>query len=440
MKKKRVVVLGAGISGLTAAHALRKNHEVILLEKSSLCGGVMNAVEKEGFFFESGPRTFRTSSSPHLLALCEELGLTEQIIGSCPAAKKRYVLFQKKIQEFPSSPLKFFSSPLCRGLFKHLLREWRQPRRTQDETIYAFAARRFGEDVANRFFDPLSLGVFGCDARRVSICSALPQLKEWECLYGSVTGGLLRTLFRKRKAVAQTIKAPLFSFRQGTPMLVQALEKQLEGSIRLQEEAISLQKGENLVVKTSRGEYPADMVVSALPPHVLGRFIQDLAPAAAAHLLSIPMTSMTVVHFGYRGSVLPCQGFGYLVPTSEQERVMGVVFDSEIFPCHNTEEQTRLTIMLQGGCADQAVTMAVSIARDALQRHLGIVRAPDVVHVGERENALPVMEVGHTDKIAAIQQTLSLALPQLRLVGNYLGNPSVEHCISRALNAEGNIH
>ncbi len=432
MKKKRVVVLGAGISGLTAAYALGKNHEVILLEKSASSGGVMHAVEKEGFFFECGPRTFRTRGSPHLLALSEELGLTEQIIGSCPAAKKRYVMLQKKIQEFPSSPLKFLFSPLCKGLRKGLLREWRQPRNEKDETIYAFAARRFGEAVADRFFDPLSLGVFGCDARRVSIRSALPQLKEWERLHGSVTGGLLRAVFRKRKAVAQTIKEPLFSFRQGTPMLVLALEKQLEGSIRLQEEVISLQKRDCLVVKTTQGEYPADMVVSALPPHALGRLIQDYAPDAAADLLSIPMTSMTVVHFGYSGSVLPCRGFGYLVPTSEQEKVMGVVFDSEIFPDHNKQSQTRLTIMLQGHCDDP-----VSISRDALQRHLGIIQAPDVVHVGK--NALPVMEVGHSEKIASIQQALSLALPQLHLVGNYLGNPSIEHCIARALHADGSM-
>jgi oxygen-dependent protoporphyrinogen oxidase len=250
-------------------------------------------------------------------------------------------------------------------------------------------------------------------------------LKEWESLYGSVTAGLFRSIFQKRKT-SKIVKSPLFSFRRGTPALVQALHKELEGAIRLEEEALSLHKNEKLMVRTARGDYAADLLVSALPPGVLGRLVHDLTPDAAVHLQAIPMTSLTVVHFGYRGSILPCRGFGYLVPTAEGEKVMGVVFDSEIFPEHNRGEQTRLTIMLQG-----SIEEAEACARDALKRHLGLSQPPDAVHI--ESQALPVMEVGHNEKISAIQNELHRLLPQLHLVGNYLGSPSVESCIERAL-------
>lgn len=425
MKKKRVVILGGGISGLTAAYVLKDKCDVILLEKSSSCGGAMRAVEKEGFFFECGPRTFRTKSSPHLLAMTEKLGLQGQLIASSPLAKKRYIFSQKALHELPSSPLGFFTSPLCKGLRKDVLFEWRRPVYEHEESIFDFASRRFGEVAANRFFDPFSLGIFGCDARRISIQSALPHLKEWERTYGSVTAGLLRALFRKRKS-SSWIKAPLFSFRQGTPMLVQALQKPMEGVIRMEEETLSLHKHEKIVVKTSKGQYVADAVISALPPQSLGRLIHDLAPDAAVHLQAIPMTTLTVVHLGYRGDVLSRQGFGYLVPTTEQETVMGVIFDSAIFPEHNRGVQTRLTVMLRGNQEN-----AIAIACEALERHLGLSKAPDVTHV--EKQSLPIMELGHAEKIMAIQHELSRLLPQLHLIGNYLGNPSVEQCLARAM-------
>lgn len=428
MKKKRAVVLGAGVSGLAAAYALKATHEVVILEKNTSSGGVMRAIEKEGFFFECGPRTFRARSCPKLLALAGALGLREEIIGSAESAKKRYILAGRRLQETPSSLLAFFTSPLCNGLRKDLLREWKKPCYEGEETIYEFAERRFGQVAADRFFDPISLGVFGSCAKRVSVSSALPKLKEWESLYGSVSAGLFRSIFRRRKN-SKIVKSPLFSFRRGTPALVQALHKELEGVIHLEEEVLSLQKNEKLIVKTAREDYPADVVVSALPPAILGRLVHDLTPDAAVHLQAIPMSSLTVVHFGYRGSILPLRGFGYLVPTSEGEKVMGVVFDSEIFPEHNRGEQTRLTVMLQG-----SVEEAEACARDALERHLGLSRPPDAVHI--EAQFLPVMEVGHNEKISAIQNELKRLLPQLHLVGNYLGNPSVESCIERALNAK----
>jgi len=418
VKKNRVVILGGGISGLTAAYAHLKTCEVLLLEKNTSCGGVMQSLEKGNFFFECGPRTFRTKNSPHILQLGQELGLAEEIISSSAHSTKRYVLFEKTLQPVPSWSL---LALLVRAVY----REWRQPYFAGDESIHAFASRRFGEAVANRLFDPLSLGVFGCDARQVSVQSAFPQLKEWEALYGSVGKGFLCTRSRKRSQPA--LKAPLFSFRQGTSSLIHALEKRLDGHIHLQEEALSLQKDENLIVKTARGAYPADKVISALPPHALARLLRDAAPEASLLLLSIPMISLTVVQLGYRGSILSRRGFGYLVPTSEQERVMGVVFDSEIFPSQNRGEQTRITVMLHGSYRDSAEMDA----HDALRRHLSLSQTPDIVHITEAE--LPVMQVGHSDKIAAIQKSLSYALPELHLVGNYLGHPAVEHCIARAL-------
>ncbi len=419
MEKNRVVILGGGISGLTAAYAHLPTHDVLLLEKSSTCGGVMRSFTKEGFFFESGPRTFRTNHSPHLLQLVQELGLTPEIMASSSQSTKRYILGGKKLQQVPSLSLMWvFLQAMCR--------EWRAPTLKGDESIYTFISRRLGPTIANRLFDPLTLGIFGCDARKISVQSAFPQLKKWESIHGSILKGFLHSLGKKKKRAKLPFAAPLFSFHQGTSALIDALEKRLRGDIHLNEEVMAIDKSKNLLIKTTQDEYLADKVISALPPRTLAHLLVDVAPETADLLFSIPMTSLTIVHIGYKQSLLSHRGFGYLVPTSEKERIMGVVFDSEIFPSHNQKGQTRLTVMLHGNCKERAE----ADARDALYRHLQIAELPDCVHVAEAW--LPIMEVGHAEKMSAITNSLSRELPQLHLVGNYLGHPAVEHCIARA--------
>ncbi len=413
MEKKRVVILGAGISGLAAAYAHRSDWEVVLLEKSASCGGMMQGIEKAGFFFECGPRTFRARHSPHLLQLVAELGLKNELIFSSPQAKKRYVLTEGKLQQVPSLS---FLPTLVRALFRDL----KQPACAGDESIYDFASRRFGKSMADHLFDPLALGIFGCDAREVSVACAFPQLKEWEARHGSVLKGLLRRRSRK-----PPFKEPLFSLRCGTPTLLHALENRLGSSIHLHEEALSLQLGKTLIVKTAQGEYPADKVISALPPHALAHLLGDLAPEAASILLSIPMTHLTVVHLGYSGSILPMRGFGYLVPTKEKEKLMGVVFDSEIFPEQNRGDQTRLTVMLHGQLTREN---AVSAAQEGIKRHLCVCQTPSLVHV--LDASLPTFQVGHVEKMASLQRIVMRSLPQFILTGNYLRHPSVESCLS----------
>lgn len=428
MEKKRVVVLGGGISGLTAAYALQKRYDVVVIEKKAKVGGVMRATQRENFFFEYGPRTFRTKSSPRLLQLAEELGLQNQIIGSNPNARIRYILWKQHLHAVPTSLREFFVSSLCKGMGKELLREWRQPTGEQEESVYDFAARRLGINVADRFVDPLGLGVFGCEAQKLSVQSAFPKLKEWETRYGSITMGALCNLFRRREKKKSGIREPLFSFQRGTPTLLEAIQQRLGDRIHVDEEVLEIEKGKELIIKTQLRTYHADYVISALPPGVLGKLLKTIAPISAQALLSIPYTAITIVHVGYKKKILPMSGFGYLVPTREKEKLLGVVFDSEIFPQHNQGNQTRLTLMLPGCCGVQTMEMAMSV----LKRHLNIHISPDFVEIIENEQALPRMELGHKDKLEQLRKQLREQIPQLHLVGNYIRGPSVETCIAQA--------
>jgi oxygen-dependent protoporphyrinogen oxidase len=411
MKKTRIIILGAGISGLTLAHYLPPSCEVVILEKEDRAGGVLQTEQSAGFFFEKGPRTFQASRSGALLSLIQELGLEEELLFSKPGASKRYLWTEGKLHALPG----FLTAPWRMGLLCALLKEWRVPPCAEEESVWDFACRRFNPTVAEMLFDPMVLGVFAGDCKALSMSACFPGIKAWEQKHGSLTKAFLS----KRKKSARG----LFSLIGGVETLTDALVAGQKAEILFNQEVQALRFDRNQVeVVTSNRTYAADLVFSALPPDVLGKLFQPIDEVVSQALLSIEMQKIAAVNVGYRKNVLPVRGFGYLVPTREKEAVLGVVFDSEIFPQQNNfSSETRLTVMTRG---------EVSIAIETLQRHLGISEPPDVIHATRA--VIPQYTLGHQKKIAALEERQELLFPRCRLLGNYLSGVSVNDCIARA--------
>ena len=171
MAKKRALILGAGISGLSLAWYLEKNQpelEVVLVEKSDRVGGWLKTENIKGFHFELGPRTFKASRCPDLLHLVKELGLEREIIWSDDAAKKRYIWSNGTLNALPSNPLEFLFSPLTKGVLRALIHELFAPTYSGDESVKDFISRRFSPTVAENLFEPLMLGIYAGDIHSLS--------------------------------------------------------------------------------------------------------------------------------------------------------------------------------------------------------------------------------------------------------------------------------
>ena len=240
MQKKRVIILGAGISGLSTAWYLSRTGlplEITILEKSSRAGGWMHTDHTTGFHFEKGPRTFKVDKSPSTMRLVAELGLQKELIWSEAKPHHRYLWHEGELHRFPTNPISFLFSPITKGLVRALLTEWKKPTKLGDETVWEFVLRRFNYDVARLFFDPLVVGIFGGDVRKISVRACFPKLKSWEEKYGSVTKGF----FAQRKE--KTGKSPfskdvegvplsaIFSFRLGVEQLPQTIVNQIPATI-----------------------------------------------------------------------------------------------------------------------------------------------------------------------------------------------------------------
>ncbi len=445
-----VVVLGGGISGLAAAWALQtrygKEVEVTLLEASERLGGWIQTQHDEGFLFEAGPRSCRASGAgAHTLCLIEELGLQDQVISAQRSAHKRYIYTRGHLQLVPQGPISFLRSPLTRPLVWPLLREWRvPPGQSDDETIYTFIERRLGAYAAETLVDPMVSGIYAGNTRHLSVKACFPTLFNWERQKGSLVKGAFSRNEAGNEPDTPFIRSvrkqgSLFSLRQGMEQLIHALEAQLDAKIIKGTRAWNLHCHENGVeVVCSNGEkFAADYLISALPAPALGSLFADSDPTLTELLGEIPLTSVAVVNIGYRQRVLNQEGFGYLIPSRESERVLGVVWDSCIFAEHSSSpEQQRFTVMIGGEHMPDFSAYGVRdfeiMARDALARHLGIEVDPDYVQVHAARGSIPQYTLGHAARVAQIKKRLESLSSRISLLGNCFDGISVNESIANA--------
>lgn len=305
----KVIIIGGGIRGLSAAWRARKKHpdaRIIIAEKSSRLGGWLKTSREGGYFFEKGPRIFPFSKSPHLLELIEELGL--EILHSDPKATTRYIAYKGRLRT-PLSFWPFFVIPLIKEPFIH-----RGEKR--EESVHDFARRRFSQKIADLFFDPMTLGIYATCSKKVSLKGAFPTLYHMEKTYGSLVKGLLACPRQKRG---------LFTVKGGMDALIGALVKKIQPEVFFHSEAELL--GERSVVFDGK-KWDADIVFDA------GERGGE-------------KQSLYVVHLAYEGIRLEKKGLGFLVPSLENQSILGAVFDSCVFPQQNLRDEVRITAMLK---------------------------------------------------------------------------------------------
>lgn len=409
--KKRVIIIGGGISGLAAGWFLNKRFgdtlDLTILEKSPRAGGWIRTIQQEGFLFEQGPRGFRPfGKGEETLSLVRDLGLEQELIAANPKAKKRYLCLNGRLE---AASLKLL---LKKGLLKAIWRDWQAPASSlEDETIAAFCLRRFPPSLLETFVDPLVKGIFGGDVYQLSCRSCFPSLWELEKKHGSVFRGLLTSRKKKKSALPS-----LYSFIEGMETLPRALAKALSTHIHFSTSVLSIEeRGSRLRLHLSEGGMiDADLILAAIPAPTLARLYPHIT--SPCHF-----ASLTTVNCGWHGDLLPRHGYGFLVPSKEKEALLGMTWDSDIFQEQNQGVQTRICLMMRGASFEYAL--------QCIQRFLGIHQQPDALLVGEAIEAIPQYTLGHYKRIELLKESLP---PSLLLLGNSYEGVSVNDCIAHA--------
>jgi oxygen-dependent protoporphyrinogen oxidase len=441
------VVVGAGISGLVCAYVLHKaGVDAQVLEASPRAGGVIASEVRDGFLLELGPQSF--SGTAVLRSLCTELGIEDQLIQA-PAGAPRYVLIDGALRAVPLNPAAMLTSSLSSARTK-----WRialdafgtthAPQ--QDESIAAFVRRKFGDELLDRLVAPFVSGIYAGDPERISLRAAFPQVYEAEKSAGSIVRGMMRAA-KPRKGPRE--RPTLLCFRNGNETLVRALAHKMGSRLRLEAEVlgIALRRDDESVrfevrfrEAGSDQTVVAERLVLATPANVAGALLRDVNAAFEPVLGGIEYAPVAVVSLGYRRQDVghSLDGFGFLVPRSSGLRVLGSVWNSSLFPERAPAGHVLLTSFV-GGATDPG---AAKLSRDDLAAlvHregapiLQIRAAPVVSHVQVYRRALPQYNIGHGERLIALER-LCGGLPGLFLVGNYFRGSAIGNCVELGMAA-----
>ena len=447
-----IAVIGGGISGLTVAYELSERSQrlasrprIVCLEGSDTPGGNIRTDRADGFTCESGPTGF-LDNAPCTLTLARRLGLEERLIQADPASAARFIFRRGKLRRVPTGPLSFLSTDVLSITGRlRLCAEPLMPRGTaDDESVHDFARRRIGREAANVLVDAMVSGVFAGDSRRLSLEATFPVMRRMEAAHRS----LFRAMLARRRmhgSDARPTGGPagpggrLTSFHTGLQELIDALTRELGDRLRVgcPVAQVSDMGVRGFRVHLAEGA-PMDVsaVVAACPAWKATELFKD-DEELCQHLVAIPTAPVAVVHLGYSRAALgdQPQGFGFLVPRGQGPRILGTLWPSNIFEGRAPDQGTLLTTMVGGAHDPEGAGLAerelVRLVKQDLATVLGIATEPYFVRVVRHPRGIPQYELGHLDRVAAIEQRLEQH-PGLFLCGNSYRGVSINACIEEA--------
>jgi len=453
---ERMVILGAGIAGLTTAWRLHQaGIPVTILEQSSHAGGCIRTMRESGYTLELGPNTF-LNSSKELWDLAGSAGLAnEKIETPREIGKTRYIFKDEKLIKVPAGPNILFSGVLSIKGRLRLLREpfikplvlqnpsfdrLRMSERTGrmnglDESLASFITRRLGPEVLDTLVTPFVSGIYAGDPEKLSIKAIFPKLIDIERKFGSIMKGM--------KELKGDIKSTgLGSFIGGIGSLSQTLESKLKDSIIYNARALSIEKlnGTYQIKYEDDGEPKtvlAPNLICALPAYAASNAFSTLSDVLKENLSLIEYAPIAVVHTGYKKKDIerPLDGFGFLVPRKQKVRILGSLWSSALFGGRAPEGHALMTSFIGGILDPEALDltnddMMRTVQKDLL-KVLGIKAKPAFACITRYTHAIPQYNIGHVKKIERITATLE-HLPGLFMTGSYFDGISVAATIEHA--------
>jgi len=449
---KSVAIIGAGITGLTAAFYLkRQGVPVMVYEAGGRVGGVIQSVRKDGFLAEFGPNTI-LETSPKIAQLVRDAGLEARKLNTDPKAEARYVVRYGRPIEMPGKPLGFFATPLftAKAKFAMLREPFIKPRRDGvEESIAQFVVRRFNQEFLDHAIDALVAGIYAGDPHKLSLPHAFPKLKALEDNYGSmIKGQIFGARDRKKSGEVAKDRAAKFSFDEGLQVLPDTLAARLGDSVKLNTPVTKLmQTKDGWRVTTANGEIEFGVVIYCGTAHRLaeleieaGRAALPRRPNETFSEISYPPVASVVLGFRREDVAHSCQGFGMLIPKIEGFKILGTIFSSALFPNRAPAGQLNLTSYIGGARYPELASLPpeklVDVVLADLRVLLGVKGKPTYVHTAFWPHAIPQYNVGY-GKYRDLLTDIEAKTPNLFFAGHYRDGVSLGDSIVSGVNIAG---
>ena len=428
MQQRDIVVIGAGLTGLSTAFDLKKKgRDVVVLEKQNRIGGQIHTHTEDGFTFESGPNT-GVVGFPEVAELFQDLEGRCQLETARDSSKCRLIWKGSRFHALPSSLPGAVFTPLftLKDKFRILGEPWRKKGTDPDEPVGALACRRLGRSFYEYAVDPFVSGVYAGDPMKLTTRYALPKLYNLEANYGSFVRGAIAKAKEPKTDRDRLATKKVFSAVGGLQKLVDALAQNLD--IVTGAAGIRVEPAEDntwrVLYNDGKDEIRCNHVITTVGAYALPELLPFVSQELMAPISSLHYAPVIQLCVGIKNTGgLDYPAFGGLVPSKEQQQVLGILFPSACFVKRAPEGGALYSYFLGGvrhadylQKTDDEIRQLVVEAFHRMLKYPEDVK-PDMIRIFRHERAIPQYGADSGKRFEAVK-TIQQQYPGLIIAGN----------------------
>lgn len=431
------MVVGGGITGLSAAYQLKQDGiEVLLLEASGRIGGWVHSSEVGGVEVETGPDSF-IARRPEMAELCRQLGLGDDLVT--PSTSRAYIWVDAELHPIPAPSLLgvpldaaavaasgIVSAAGCEALRRGL--EQASEPLNGDATVGEVLRPRIGDEVFERLVDPLLGGINAGSADELSLAAGAEPLFEAARASGPFGAALQAQLRARSRAQSQagsraqsqasTERAsagPIFyGLRGGAARAISALAGVLGRVVQLDTPALAIEReATRWSVSTPSGPVRARRLIMTAPAPVTAGLLAPHSRAAAEILGAIDYSDVVLVTFVADRERIEhnLDGSGFLVPRDQGLLMTACSWSSSKW--QHLARSGKAVLRVSVGRSDDRRGLElepgelVAALRAELAATIGLDQAAGASRLTPAPGSLPQYRPGHLDRVEALERHLA---------------------------------
>ncbi len=453
-QKRRVAVIGGGITGLTAAFFLQQEArkqklplEIVLIEASHRLGGSIQTVKKDDFIIERGPDSFFEKDQV-VVDLSKQLGIKDQLISNSPG--KSYVAINNQLSPIPKGSILGIPTEIL-PFAKSDAISWSGKLRTacdlllppsdisQDQSLGKFLRKRFGEETVENLIEPILSGAYSGDIDLLSLHETLPNLSDACRKHRSVIKGIQRETSKLKEGANGY---SYLTLKGGLESLIDALEQALEmaiiyKSVRVQ--SITKSKDKIILSLNNQHSISVDGVIVATSHQMATKLFER--EGILKSLLDIPVNSFATVSMIFPHNTIKkaFDGYGFFVSRSSEYSITACSLTHRKWP-HKVPGDYEVIKSYVGRAGDESIvelsdSEIEKIVLQDLKSTLKVAGKPIHTVVSRFKKAMPIYTIGHQKRVEQAKKELHESYPTIRLAGNAYEGFSLTDCILQGENA-----